>query len=83
MLCIKQLLENQKLFRKMRNSCYGNSCFKVHLKHLNTNYPPFRNVIVTIATMVTQFFGTVSDSPKAALYKALNFIILKKYCAKY
>ena len=40
------------------------------------------NVTVTIATKVTQFLGTVSDSPKAVVYKALSFIMLTS-CAKY
>ena len=38
---------------------------------------------LTIATAVTQFFDTVSDSPKAVLDGTLGFIIpTNKYCTK-
>ncbi len=57
--------------------------FRVKISALNTNYPPFWNVTGTIATTATQFCCTVSDFPKAVLYKALSFILLtNKHCAK-
>ena len=66
------------MFNKIKNG--GNRRFS-ELGTINTNHLPF-----TIATGgYTQFFGTVYDSPKAAvLYKLLGFIILtNKQCARY